>query len=372
MCAIAFVLLCAKPQFSHQPPSSYNNNHNFKRSLLSSSAKQITLPMFLNGSGFGIYSTYNVPHFGSTISTVGDINGDTIPDFFIGTDNGVGQLVPNYVLFGRNGSGSWPLNFTLSSLNRTDGLTFSVNTISTSGKCVTSIKDFNGDGIPDFAVADLQRSIVSIIFGKKSNTFPININILSLNAIGISVLGINFVSEISSGDFNGDGLSDIAVGASFNTSPVTKTVFVAFGSKITTKNISVSALNGTNGFSVNFSVKPVGRSNGAQCSVTFCDINNDGFSDLITAPYSDSVVYVIFGKNHSIQSVISTTAFFEGFTIIGNPSDKLGSDLSVGDFNGDKIQDVLIASVNAFSGNGSASVLFGTNYSGLQTFQFQC
>ena len=90
------------------------------------------------------------------------------------------------------------------------------------GRAIVGLSDFNGDGINDFAVgADNFNSDggkVYIIFGSASPTWPL---IFSASIIGSSVAGLQAVGPqnsklgfaLTAGDFDHDGLSDVAGGA---------------------------------------------------------------------------------------------------------------------------------------------------------------
>jgi Ca2+-binding RTX toxin-like protein len=138
-------------------------------------------------------------------------------------------------------------------------------------------------------------------------------------------------------------------------------------------SLTVSSLNGKNGFVIN----GIGAENGSGWSVSKAgDINNDGFDDLIiAAPFTDlggkdfvGQTYVVFGGTNVASSGtfnFSSLNGTNGFKINGLSSNSgLGWSVSnAGDINNDGIDDLIIgvhyASPNGKSGAGQSYVVFG-------------
>ena len=72
-----------------------------------------------------------------------------------------------------------------------------------------AVGDFNGDGVQDLAVANFDSANVSVLLGNGDGTFRAALNFAA---------GSNPFS-VAVGDFNGDGLQDLAV-ANFNSNNV--------------------------------------------------------------------------------------------------------------------------------------------------------
>ena len=180
--------------------------------------------------------------------------------------------------------------------------------------------DFNGDGIADLAVATVDGS-VWILLGNGSGGF-------AATSGGPYTVGSN-PSCVVVGDFNADGLADLAVA---NESSASVTVLLG---------------NGSGGFAPAkgspFAVGP------HPYSVAVGDFNEDGIQDLVSTSIDNIAVTVLLGNGQG------------GFSAAGNFSAGLGPmSIAVADFNGDGFADV--ATANAF--DNTVSVLLGNGTGG--------
>ncbi|MER0203235.1 MAG: hypothetical protein DU480_05125 [Nitrosomonas sp.] len=156
----------------------------------------------------------------------------------------------------------------------------------------------------------------------------------------------------SAGDINGDGFDDLIVGAPHNFDDFySGASFVVFGKASGfDAAISLSSLNGTNGFRLN----GVAGGDAAGNAVSSAgDINGDGFDDLlIGAPMSDvpkndtGYTYVVFGKSSGFSATMELSGLdgSDGFRMHLDKADQLlGWSVSgAGDVNGDHIDDLII------------------------------
>jgi hypothetical protein len=182
----------------------------------------------LDGSnGFTIYGTGR-DRFGSSLSHVGDVNGDGIDDCIIGAPRA--GLSPRfasgnaYILYGakkrsRASISSDQAGVTLYGRKAFDGFGTSVNYAG----------DINNDGISDVIIGSPFGSAISsfpeayVIYGSSSN-LPSSIQVDGLDESG---LGLTFqllhedfagstneyhISVASAGDINGDGKDDLIIG----------------------------------------------------------------------------------------------------------------------------------------------------------------
>ena len=182
-----------------------------------------------------------------------------------------------------------------------------------------AVGDFNGDGIADLAVANSGTNNVSVLLGNGNGTFQSAVNYGAGSE----------PNSVAVGDFNGDGKLDLAV-ANYGAN----TVSVLLGNGNGTFQTAVSYGVGTNPYSV-----AVG------------DFNGDGIADLAVANYGTNNVSVLLGNgNGTFQTAMNTG-------VGTNPES-----VAVGDFNGDGIADLAVANY----GTNNVSVLLGK---GNGTFQ---
>jgi hypothetical protein len=332
----------------------------------------------LNGNnGFIINGINSFDGSGQSVASAGDVNGDGIGDLIVGAPNtpssgGAGQ---SYVFFGQKSSWSSPISpsslkgangFILSGINAGDGI----------GSSVASAGDVNGDGIGDLILGAREASPAGILgagqsyvfFGSKSPMSSSFFSLSSLNgANGFMLNGINFRDEsgtsvASAGDVNGDGIGDLIVGAP-GASNFAGQSYVFFGSKNPWSSpISLSIINGTNGFILN---GPFGSNSGVSVA-SAGDVNGDGISDLIVgAP--EAGIYVVFGRKGPWNSPINLSSLngANGFILNGNNFTGTGTSVaSAGDVNGDGISDLIVGApeagaLGAVNFAGQSYVVFG-------------
>jgi FG-GAP-like repeat/Bacterial Ig-like domain (group 3)/FG-GAP repeat len=174
--------------------------------------------------------------------------------------------------------------------------------------------DFNGDGIPDVAVTDLSTNTLAIFLGHGDGTFT---------AAASPSTGSGPWS-IATGDFNGDGILDLAVA---NAGDNTVSVLLGVGNGTFTQATSVSLATGS-----------------FPTSIAVADFNSDGKADLAIASYGAGTVAVLLGNGTGAFALASTPA--AGI----NPNS-----VAVGDFNGDGKPDLAVANF----GDNTVSVLLG-------------
>src|SRR5262245_8093770 len=162
---------------------------------------------------------------GDAVANAGDVNGDGIPDTIVGVRNadpaGRTDAGDAYVLYGGQGLAAVDLRHLGSAGFRIDGAAMSDHT----GSSVARAGDVNGDGIGDVIVgapgANSVAGAAYVIYGERTAD-PANVDLAEITATeaarGMRIDGAvahdDAGSAVAGGqDLNGDGQSDIVVGA---------------------------------------------------------------------------------------------------------------------------------------------------------------
>ncbi len=340
----------------------------------------------LDGSnGFIINGVGAQDRSGFAVSSAGDVNGDGLSDLIIGARN----ASPNnqksgesYVVFGKETNLAPTVN--LSSLDSSQGFVIKgIDAFDYSGYSVSDAGDINGDGFGDVIIgahfADPNGQMAGesyVVFGFSDDTlFSIELSSLD-GSNGFKINGINAgdmsgYSVSTIGDVNGDGYSDIIIGAPYanrENNVNTGESYVVFGaSGHFNAAINLSSLDGHNGFVI----KGTDRYDYSGISVSNAgDVNGDTFDDLIIGAFlaNDNAgqTYVLYGS-HSFGSTIELTGLdgTNGFVINGSRAgDNSGiSASSAGDVNGDGFGDLIIGAYSADPNGGKDAgetyVVFG-------------
>ncbi len=325
---------------------------------------------------------------GDYVRSVGDINGDGYDDFVIAAEDAVRdpaleEVGEIYVVFGR--PSSYDPVVELADLDGSNGFTIRGHLIDGSlGAGLGPAGDVNGDGFTDLIVAAAgydwdsaggNSPFVYVVFGKDT-PFEAQFDLQDLdgsNGFAINALTGDFGDfqvEVfdSSGDFNGDGIDDIALGIESLTSNQHSiddgAVFIIFGKADGyTPVVNLNEVDGENGF---IFYGDLGHRNFGRDVKYAGDMNNDGFGDLLVSTgvsAIDAEVFVLFGKSDGFELTIGASEIdgSNGFVISSDDS-SVGVGRAVeklGDVNGDGISDILVRESTSLSERGRAFVLFG-------------
>lgn len=329
-------------------------------------------------NGFVVNGNNTSYQIGKTLSS-GDVNGDGIDDVIIGAPFAESERGHVYVVYGKS---SFSASVGVGSLSGTVGLTVKgIGGTNQAGSSVSS-GDINNDGINDILIGASKADPnevnsagqTYVVYGSNgfSNTFFIS-DLDGTNGFTINGNANTIFSggDLSSGDFNNDGIDDVLIGATgAKSAGLTKGgAFVLFGkSTAFATTIELSSLDGDNGFSI-FGISG-GDTFGS--SVANGDVNGDGTDDLVIGAENLEIpwtkageAYVIFGKNSYASSIdLSSLDGTNGFKLTGiTIQDRAGIDVTSGDVNGDNFDDVIVGAPEADAGDidkaGATYVVFG-------------
>ncbi len=312
--------------------------------------------------------------FGSSLASLGDLDGDGVTDLAVGTvgDNTGGTNRGAVYVLLLNADGTVKSNVKIAS--GTNGGPTLVNS-DYFGRSVASLGDLDGDGVADLAVGanrddteGTNRGAVYVLLLNSSGTVKNSLKIASgLNGGPALENGDYFgVSVASLGDLNGDGVTDLAVGANRDDTGGTDrgAVHVLFMQADGTVQSSVKIASDFNGGPPLGDADEFGRA-----VASLGDLDGDGLTDLASGAFRDDTggtnrgaMHVLFmNSNGSVKrSIKFASGISESPTLADN--DQFGIALApVGDLNGDGVIDLAIGANGddtEGSGRGAVQVLF--------------
>lgn len=159
------------------------------------------------------------------------------------------------------------------------------------------------------------------------------------------------VNGVAAGDFNGDGILDLAV--TVTDGAASQRTYVFFGKKrgwfMPPDYLDARVLDGTNGFVITHS-----SSQGFMAqSIAAGDVNGDGYDDLVI-PYNTGSYAVVFGGASvgAGGSIAMTDAWLNGTNgskLTTGASGNNTQTVAVGDVNGDGVKDIVYSNSSAKS-----------------------
>jgi hypothetical protein len=344
-------------------------------------------------------------NFGFAVASAGDMNGDGLSDAIVGGPDNTSSTGLVNVFQGRSDFSVNPANVTFTGQNAGDRL----------GLSVTSAGDINGDGYSDVVVGAIGYNNITgaayVFYGSKTGLTLSSPTILTIPFTGNQE---NFGWDVAGSDINGDGYSDVIVGAYAQNSSAGE-VYIYLGSASGLNTTVASTLNGKNSFDeFGYSVANAGDVNGdgygdiiigapgvsipnsnngaayiylgsatgiptngaadtlygpaafaafGICVSTAGDVNGDGYSDVIVGTNGPDNAYVFYGSTTGIANNQTPNV-----TLNGNYGNGTGGTFGIsvataGDVNGDGFSDVIVgANTGAGNGNGagSAAIFLGS------------
>lgn len=294
-------------------------------------------------------------NFGFSVGGAGDVNQDGFSDVIVGApkySHGESEEGVAFIYYG-SASGLSPSSATLIERNQPSAnLGYSV---STGG-------DINGDGFSDVLIGapfyDLGESNEGVVFehlGSAAGVTNLTFEFTQSNKVD-ALLGF---SVACAGDVNGDGFSDMVVGSigykNAMASNTTGAALVFHGSAAAGLIYSVTLWANTSA-NMGFSVAGAG------------DVNGDGYSDVVVGANKfredDGAAFVFHGSSLGVNaSAAATLTLVDADAGVGN------SVACAGDVNGDNFSDVIVGASNYTNGQSKegAALVFHGSLPGVKT-----
>jgi hypothetical protein len=196
-----------------------------------------------------------------------------------------------------------------------------------------SIRDFDGDGHDDIAVATHANGSIRILNGRGDGTF-----VASARRFGAGSYEFGFAA----GDFNKDGKPDFAVGSG------------------TSLNVILGRGDGV------FEAPQAILSGNSPYNLVPVDLNGDGNMDIVSSNNGDNTISVVLGNGDGTFP-----------KAVGYSTDSKPGNLSAADFNGDGKIDLVVIStasynLDFFYGNGDGTLQSRTQYTQYNGYPDAC
>lgn len=282
-------------------------------------------------------------NMGFSVAGAGDVNGDGYSDVVVGANKHRENDGAAYVFHGSAVGVNSTIVTTLTIVDSDSGM----------GNSVACAGDVNGDNFSDIIVGAPKFSDGQNLEGA---AFIYQGSLSGINDVAVSTIQGNQASAnmgfsvASAGDVNGDGYSDVFVGAyTYDNGDVDEgNAFVYHG----------SAASSATAFKITKEINKADASFGYSVA-SAGDVNGDGFSDVIVgAPHFDQgevdegAVFVFHG---SVTGLLLPGGSFEG----NQDGAQMGFSVScAGDMNGDGFSDVIVGAPGYSSGEAKEGVAF--------------
>ncbi len=175
---------------------------------------KVTFPSF-SGSG-------NVLG-GVTVSALGDIDKDGFDDVAVGSNFGISRIIYGSATLGASGN---PVSSTITVEGAAPRRDETLPSADSALVTISALGDINGDGIDDFMVGvplnaegGAQAGAAYVVFGREGGRSDISLTDIANGIGGFKITGeaagnAAGISVSAAGDLNGDGFTDLVIGAS--------------------------------------------------------------------------------------------------------------------------------------------------------------
>ena len=303
----------------------------------------------------------NNAFFGISVVSLGDLDGDGVPDLAVGAefDNASGTYRGTVHVILMNADG------TVKSTSEINGATPNGPVLpdySDFGTSVASMGDFDGDGVTDLAAGSSQTDTVYIMLMNAGGTVKSTSEINGTTPNGPDLADHDYFGRAmaSLGDLDGDGVTDLAVGAYFDN---------AGGTNKGTVHIMLMNADGTvkstseiNDLTPNGPVLTTHDHFGAAVA-SMGDLDGDGVTDLAVGAYGDdgrgipgddgrgAVHIMLMNADGTVKSTSEINGTTPNGPVLADNDNFGRSVASMGDFDGDGVTD-LVAGIYAGSDAG--------------------
>ncbi|MBN1425739.1 FG-GAP repeat protein [Candidatus Fermentibacteria bacterium] len=287
-------------------------------------------------------------HFGQSVASAGDVNGDGYSDVVVGAEGYAGRTGKAYLYLG-SATGLLPAaSWTATGEGANNNL----------GNSVASAGDVNGDGYSDVVVGAWGNA------GSYGKTYLYLGSASGLSAVaswtksGEATSNYFGYSVASAGDVDGDNYSDVVVGA-YGSANYTGKAYLYLGSAAGLSTTASWTATGESSYRYfGYSVASAG------------DVNGDGYSDVAAGAWGNAgsygKTYLYLGSAAGLSAVASWTKSGEA---TGNYFGRAVA--SGGDVNGDGYSDVVVGTDRHTSNTGKAYLFYGNDGDGLHVLPRQ-
>jgi len=327
--------------------------------LLQAQIDVSTLPSHQGGK---FIDGFNQNYLGMSLTQIGDYNGDGIDDFVVVAGkskptSGLRQSAA-YIIFGGTDLST---SYKIDTLGSNAVKVYYGVGVSASIFEANKIGDVNDDGFDDVLFM-LSKRTAAILYGTDQARVNNQIDITNMaNTDGLIIDSEEHIYSFgSTEDINGDNIPEMLFGTE-------KTAYIRYGNKTLPDTVNLQYTSGGINISLNWGTYEwIDGINGVG------DINNDGYADVGINKFpgnwsASDTMYVIYGGD-DLPSIITYNEIKGdvGFKVYALTDGQSSSDpatnavfTTVGDFNGDGIDDFTIGKDSYYEYNERVHTVFG-------------